>query len=321
MRHSITVGGIPWWVNKMGKNNLIVSSSRHRDGAQLLRLQRLPLNQKVNLTLRRIQQFYIEMGGKIYVAFSGGKDSRVLLHLVRSLYPDTPAVFNNTGVEFPEILKFVREFDNTVELTPKMSFPAVIKKYGYPAVSKDNSQKLHEIRTTGSVKLLSNRLYGNEKGHGKLPEKWKYLIDCGFPISHKCCDVLKKNPSKAYEKKTGLYPIIGTMASESSLRETNWYKYGCNAFNTKRPNSRPLTFWTEEDIWGYIALENLKVSEIYKTEKRTGCMYCLFGCQFRGEDGAERIDRLEESHPKHYRFAEKLGIIDVLDIIRPKEAL
>lgn len=301
----------------MGKNGLIISQNK-RTSEQLKRLQSLPLEQKVNLTLRRIEQFYTEMNGEVYVAFSGGKDSTVLLHIVRLLYPKTKAVFCNTGVEFPEIVQFVRTFENVVELKPKMSFPAVIKKYGFPAISKDTSQKLYEIRTTKSDKLLKNRLYGNAKGHGKIPEKWKYLIDSDIKISHKCCDILKKNPSKQFEKQSGLHPIIGTMADESSLRTTNWYKQGCNAFDTKRPNSRPLSIWMEDDIWKYINSRGLRVCGIYNTEKRTGCMFCLYGCQFDGQDGAERFERMKTSHPKHYNFAEKIGIIDVLELIRPK---
>jgi len=109
------------------------------------------------------------------------------------------------------------------------------------------------------------------------------------------------------------------MASESSLRTTEWFNHGCNAFDTKRPNSRPLSFWRETDIWDYLESREVPYSDIYKTEERTGCMYCLFGCQFNGKDGAERIDRLRETHPKHYRFAEALGIIKVLDLIRPEQ--
>ena len=60
--------------------------------------QSLPLHLKVQMTKRRIQEFYDHFDGKVYVCFSGGKDSTVLLHLVRSLYPEVPAVF----IEIPD---------------------------------------------------------------------------------------------------------------------------------------------------------------------------------------------------------------------------
>ena len=44
--------------------------------------------------------------GQVYVSFSGGKDSTVLKHIVDSMYDDVPALFVNTGLEFPEIQKF-----------------------------------------------------------------------------------------------------------------------------------------------------------------------------------------------------------------------
>jgi len=299
----------------MSKADLIIANSA-RTREQLHRLQDLPLRQKINLSLRRIEQFYIELNGKVYVSFSGGKDSTVLLHMVRKIHPDILAVFCDTGVEFPGIKEFVDKTENVITLKPKMSFPAVLKKYGFPMPSKENAQKIHEIQTTKSTKLRNKRLYGDSNKNGKLPEKWKYLLEEDIKISHKCCDILKKNPAKSFEKRTGLSPILGMMASESRLRETNWLRTGCNAF-TGRVSSTPLSFWREEDVWKYIKENNIEIASPYSNgETRTGCMYCLFGCQFDDEDGAKRFDRLKENYPKHYKVAESLGIIEALNILK-----
>ena len=64
----------------------------------------------------------------VYVSFSGGKDSTVLLHIVREMYPEVEAVFVNTGLEYPEIQQFVKTFDNVTILRPKMRFDEVIKR-------------------------------------------------------------------------------------------------------------------------------------------------------------------------------------------------
>ena len=80
------------------------------------------LEQKVIHALKRIEEFYEFMDGQVFVSFSGGKDSTVLLHLVRSLYPETVAVFSNTTNEFVEILEFVKTVPNCITVHPKIIF-------------------------------------------------------------------------------------------------------------------------------------------------------------------------------------------------------
>lgn len=67
------------------------------------------LSQKIDHALATIGAFVSRLGGldKVYCSFSGGKDSTVLLHLCRVLFPDILAVFCSTGNEYPEIIQFV----------------------------------------------------------------------------------------------------------------------------------------------------------------------------------------------------------------------
>ena len=113
---------------------------------ELAQMQSLPLNIKIQMTKRRIREWYEFWDGQVYVSFSGGKDSTVLLHMVRELYPDVEAVFVNTGLEFPEIQKFIKTFDNVTILRPEMRFDEVIKKYGYPIISKEVSDCVYQGR-------------------------------------------------------------------------------------------------------------------------------------------------------------------------------
>ncbi len=102
--------------------------------------QALPLEIKIRMTQQRIREWVSEYGTDgVYVSFSGGKDSTVLLHIVRKMYPDIPAVFLDTGLEYPEIREFVKTFDNVVWLKPEMNFKQVINTYGYPFISKEVS--------------------------------------------------------------------------------------------------------------------------------------------------------------------------------------
>ena len=68
------------------------------------------------------------LGGAVFVSFSGGKDSTVLLKLVRELYPDVKAVFCDTGLEYPEIKQHVKSFDNVEIIRPKKTFKQVVEE-------------------------------------------------------------------------------------------------------------------------------------------------------------------------------------------------
>ena len=77
---------------------------------ELKQLQALPLDLKIARTQQRIREWVHHYGADgVYVSFSGGKDSTVLLHIVREMYPEIEAVFVNTGLEYPEIKAFVKK--------------------------------------------------------------------------------------------------------------------------------------------------------------------------------------------------------------------
>lgn len=291
---------------------------------ELRLLQNLPLDIKVAKTKLRIEE-WIRFHGEenCYISFSGGKDSTVLLHLVRSVNPNIEAVYVDTGLEYPEVKEFVRRQDNVTILRPKMSFKQVIDTYGYPVTSKEQANYLDDIRNS-TPKMRERRLNGDSQGRFKLSNKWHYLIDAPFKVSHRCCNVMKKDPVKKYEKKTGKVPFIGTMASESSLRTQSYLKTGCNAFDSKRPTSTPIGFWTEQDVLEYIKMFNLEIPSVYgdiveidgklKTTgcDRTGCVWCLFGIS--QEKGENRLLRLEKTHPQLHSYCiDKLGMKEVCE--------
>ena len=218
---------------------------KHTKG-DLAQMQSLPLSAKIMMTKRRIRDWYDYWNGEVYVSFSGGKDSTVLLHIARELYPDIEAVFVNTGLEYPEIQKFVKTFDNVTILRPKMRFDEVINKYGYPIISKEVSLAIHYARQ-GSVwaKNYFNGLDGKGKPHEfkkSMYAKYKPIVDMDFKVSDKCCHNMKENPLDDYAKTVGKKPITAIMASESKKRETAWLMTGCNAFDGKRPMSKPMSF-------------------------------------------------------------------------------
>ena len=354
-----------------GRMQEIMSSNTHQ-AADLKQMQSLPLEAKIRMTQQRIKVWYeswvrfeihnkktgkvryvtydtrkgdpplkdneyIESAydGQVYVSFSGGKDSTVLKHIVDSMYDDVPSLFVNTGLEFPEIQKFAMSQKNVVTIRPEMRFDEVVKKYGYPAISKDISACVYWGRRGSPTRL--KRLNGElllEDGNPSMFNctKWKFMLEAPFEISSECCKVMKKKPSAKYEKETGRKPMLGLLAEESLKRQIAWINTGCNAFEKKRPQSQPLAFWTEQDILHYIKKYDVPYCSVYgdiqvKTESdiegqmnlidyldcyeaedllrttgrdRTGCIFCMFGCHLEKEPN--RFQRLKETHPRQYQY-------------------
>lgn len=325
----------------------------------LRQLQALPLELKIPMTKRRIVEWVSEFGTDgVYVSFSGGKDSTVLLHMVRELFPEVEAVFVNTGLEYPEIQQFVKTFDNVTIMRPKMRFDEVIKTYGYPIVGKEVAESVDQGRKSlerndGKNTYRLQKLRGQAVDRNGNPSqyntpKYEPLLYTDFRVSATCCGIMKKAPVKQFEKASGKKPIVATMAAEGRARETAWLRTGCNAFDSKRPISKPMSFWTEQDVLQYIKKYNIPIAPVYgdivevsQTEwdgvqtvvqeqlfetcdqlcttgcDRTGCIFCAFGCHLEKEPS--RFQRLKKTHPRQYQYCIGGGEYDENGVWKPNK--
>lgn len=193
------------------------------DYAELKRRMRWTLNQKIDHSIGTIEAFKSQTGKTPFISFSGGKDSTVLLNLARRyIDKEMKAVFCNTGNEYPEIVRFVRNTENVTIIRPKYTIRQVIEKHGFPLISKEQAHGIRQAKTTRSDKLRNIRMHGSDRSKGwvsgKISDRWQFLIDEPFMVSEKCCECLKKRPLARYAKQSGEVPLIGTMAGESILR-------------------------------------------------------------------------------------------------------
>ena len=314
-----------------------MSEAKHTS-YDLAQMQSLPLEAKIVMTQNRIREWYEHWNGMVYVSFSGGKDSTVLKHIVDGMYDDVPALFVNTGLEYPEIQKFAMSQKNVVTVRPELRFDEVLKTYGYPVITKAVAKKIDAAQR--GLKWANKYLNNEAVNKGGNPSrfncaKWKYLIDSPFKVSSVCCDVMKKKPIKKYNRNSGRKPFIATLAEESICRKSAWFKTGCNAFNMSNPSSKPISFWTEQDILHYLKKFNVPyccvygdivIDEIGNAEfidgqinaidyrggyepedklkttgcSRTGCIFCMFGCHLEKEPN--RFQRLKKTHPRQYEY-------------------
>lgn len=279
----------------------------------LSKLQALSLDNKILYSQVKIKEFYLSQKGKVYVSFSGGKDSTVLLHLVRSIYPEVPAVFVDTGLEYPEIRDHVKTIDNVVWLKPKMSFKKVIETKGYPVISKEVAHWVDLAQRgcpSGIKQLELDTRFGCKR--------YAFLKDAPFKTSRDCCDIMKKKPAKEFHKETGLVPFIGMKADDSKQRQSKYEKTGENNLDAPIPTSNPIMIWTDDDIWNYIRRYQLPYASVYDMGyPRTGCIFCMFGITV----DRDRFLKLKATHPKQWEYCMRsrenggLGLKEVLDYL------
>ena len=114
---------------------------------ELIMLQALPLEIKEMKSDQRIKE-WVEYYGEdnVCFAFSGGKDSTVLKHLIRKRYPRIKGVFSDTGLEYPEIREFVKSVENIDWVKPKQTFRDITIQHGYPLFSKEVAETIRFAR-------------------------------------------------------------------------------------------------------------------------------------------------------------------------------
>jgi 3'-phosphoadenosine 5'-phosphosulfate sulfotransferase (PAPS reductase)/FAD synthetase len=328
-------------------SRLVKQSPQNSERFQLLQVLRSSPLETVELWAKeKILEAYEHWQGKVYLSYSGGADSRVLLELCLEVLPSGfPVVFCDTGVEYPEVRAAALRSASVV-LKPRLSFHQTCQRYGYPIVSKRTAQYLSEIQTptvknvrvrhlrmTGfklesseEFQLFSGSIPGPVKSYySMVAKRWQFLRHAPFKISAKCCDVMKKEPFKRYAAESGCFPIIGTLADEAAQRELTWLETGCNSFEQASPVSRPLSVWTKQHILQFLLDRKIKVPSVYgeivggpgelrfSGVQRTGCMPCGFGMHLEEKEGPNRYEQMRLTHPKQYKaFLDKMGMRQVL---------
>lgn len=166
-----------------------------------------------------------------YVAWSGGKDSTAMLHLVMEQWPDIPALCVQSELDYPDNIEIVqratRELSvNLILVHPEVSPWEILKKHGGPF---------------GQVNVASSEL---DKKCFYEPIN-KAVAEHGFDAA-----------------------FIGLRAQESRARMMNRklrglsysHKAGMRIFT-------PLGDWTGRDVFAYLMTWNLPINEVYSKTK------------------------------------------------------
>ena len=135
--------------------------------------QQWTLAQKIDHSLGVIEAFASWFEGKVYVSFSGGKDSCVMLSLVELVLPQVPCVFIMTGCESPSVCRFVRqmmEHHNIEIIRPEKTLRQVFAEYGFPLVSKKVSHDIECVRRNPYCQSSRQKLIRSNPHC--IPERW-----------------------------------------------------------------------------------------------------------------------------------------------------
>lgn len=217
-------------------------------------------------TVKKIVNVYEKFKNKLdifHVAFSGGKDSSVLLDLVKKALPKGSfvVIFGDTGMEFPDTYEVVEETKKQCE------------EDGIP--------------------------FYIARSHFEPKDSWE-LFGPPSKVLRWCCSVHKSTPQtlkmreiSGKQNYTGL-DFVGVRQHESLARSTYEYEnYGKKQKGQRSFN--PLLEWTSAEVWIYIYARNLFVNKAYiKGNSRAGCLLCPMSSKgsnyFRRYNYTDNID-------------------------------
>lgn len=281
------------------------------------------LDIKIANAKHRIENLYFQTEGKCYVSFSGGKDSTVILAIVKmceeiyTIPPNAiPAVFSDTGIELgatKDFVKWVKEnwYENVEIIKPEKTFSWVINNKGKPIKSKIKSQFLSRYQKGNTSKNTMLSLLGKNGKliKSKLANKDLHMLhpDFDIKVSDSCCLILKKKPFEKYNKENDIKGyILGERIAEGGIRATGASKRinegGKICTKTKGDYivKLPIIDWSNEDIEMFIKKYNVPLSKAYTEEgyERTGCFLCPFSLQID-----KNLEKLYRYEPNRYKAA------------------
>lgn len=315
---------------------MVVMDCNYSYKKELLRIrQHLPLDVKLKMAERRIADAvrYYGLDG-VYVSFSGGLDSLVVLTLARNMYGErVKAVFADTWLEYPSLREYVKTFPNVDYLKPLKDMRRIVSEDGWCFPSKELADTISAYRK--GAKWAYYKLNGLDKNGNPDPyrgsfKKFLYFAEhCPVKVSGKCCVYQKEKPFYLYESETGRVPILGLRAEESGRRRNAYYRTGCNSFSSRRALSKPISIFTKQDVLSFLFREQSQIAPPYgglfqercccsgrcryytDGEVRTGCMFCPVGGHL---NHFAKLRTLKRDYPRVYSYCmDDLGLGELVD--------
>jgi phosphoadenosine phosphosulfate reductase len=172
---------------------------------------------------------------KGFVAFSGGKDSMVSLHLSLKTNPDIPVCFYDSGLEFPENLEYIQ------------------------SIAKLYSLNFHIIKSDPTVlDILKKEAFFD---HKRLP----------VHLQTSLIEAKIENPSKEAHERFGPGRIWGLRAEESRGRRMLLVpKRGTFTSKAGEVVTSPVWNWSTDQIFAYLEQNGIPQNPLYEKLRHLG---------------------------------------------------
>lgn len=185
--------------------------------------------------LKKYVNMYKRKGYVINASFSGGKDSSISTLLAKKVIEDIDVIFIDTGLEYPETLKFVKDFakeyDLNLHVVKDRDFWSELDSQGIP--TKDNRWCNSTCKLIPLKEFLRNE-YGDK-------------------------NILTIDGSRKYES--------FTRSKLDYERKNGYIDFQTNVF--------PILDWNAVDVWSYIYSRNMMYNPFYEEGfERIGCYLC-----------------------------------------------
>lgn len=253
----------------------------------------------------------LDLQNNSYLAFSGGKDSVVVSHLLDIALPNNkiPRVFSNTGLEYSDIVKYVKSINDEriVILNQNRDIKKTLEEYGYPFKSKEHAMRVMYFNKGSEgfylKKYLGEISYGRSSATRKFlcPKKLKYQFkERGkYNFSDQCCHKLKKDLQKVWQKENGKTIVITGMRNEEGGNRT---RLSCLSRNNTK--FHPIVVCSSEWEDWFIKEQGIQLCRLYYPPfnfERTGCVGCPFNVHLEQE-----LNTLERFIPRERERAERI---------------
>ena len=275
----------------------------------------------VTKAIRRIEDLYYKTSGACYLSFSGGKDSTIVLALIKlceelKTIPKNaiPAVYCDTKIELGATIDFVKWvhdnwYGNVQIIQTEKLFSQVLKESGKPFRSKFKSSNIWYYQnkpTTKTAKYLYIDSICKSK-RGRLSNKDFHILhsDFNIKISDVCCNEMKKKPFKKYamDNKIEGY-FLGIRGAEGGKRAFHYEraiiggKSPCTYVKGNLTIKYPIIDWSDEMCDSFIKKYDVPLSKAY-TEygmERTGCFLCPYDSAIE-----KKLEILHKYEPNRYK--------------------